>query len=178
MGDCCWLGQVTVDTDKAEVPDAFFFSVFICQVSQTSVLFRIIWGGELPVVGEGQGRVCLQELILYNSMGPDGLHPRILRTLVDVCARPLSNIFERSQTSRELLDEQRNADVTTLRTGLVGLQAFSLTLGPAKIMDESLLEHVKEMSWTWRWRRWLWTVSVYLSRLNHAWPTSLTSVIK
>lgn len=97
-------------------------------------------------MGEGQGRVCLQELILYNSMGPDGLHPRILRTLVDVCARPLSNIFERSQTSRELLDEQRNADVTTLRTGLVGLQAFSLTLGPAKIMDESLLEHVKEMS--------------------------------
>ena len=35
----------------------------------------------------------LQKLDIYMFMGPHGLHPRVLRDLVDVVAKPLSIIY-------------------------------------------------------------------------------------
>ncbi|KAJ7418828.1 hypothetical protein WISP_57464 [Willisornis vidua] len=56
---------------------------------------------QLPV-----NSVILQDLLVklepYKSMGPDGIHPRILKELADVIAKHLLMIFKWSWESREI----------------------------------------------------------------------------
>ena len=68
-------------------------------------------------------------------MGPDGVHPRVLRELVEVVAEPLSIIFERSWTTGEVPEDWRIANVTPVfKKGkrktqvIIGLSASPLSL--------------------------------------------------
>jgi len=45
-------------------------------------------------------------------MGPDGMHPRVLRDLADVIVEPLFIIFERSWRTGEVPEDWRKASVT------------------------------------------------------------------
>ncbi|GAB0179458.1 mitochondrial enolase superfamily member 1 [Grus japonensis] len=86
-------------------------------------------------------------------MGPDGMHPRVLRELADVIAVPLPIIFERSWRTGEVPEDWRKTYVTLVFTkgktedpGNHRPVSFNST--PGKVMEQLILEatskHVEE----------------------------------
>ncbi|RMC13345.1 hypothetical protein DUI87_10880 [Hirundo rustica rustica] len=47
-------------------------------------------------------------------MGPDGIHPRVMRELADELAKPLSIIYHQSWLTGEVLDKWKLANVTPI----------------------------------------------------------------
>jgi len=91
---------VTQDVEKAEVLNDFFASVFNSKCSSHPTQVAEGKGGDWedeapPTVGEDQARDCLRNLKVHKSMGPDEMHPQVLRELVNEVTKPLPIIFER-----------------------------------------------------------------------------------
>ena len=75
----------------------------------------------------------LQKLETHKSVGPDGLHPRVLRELADVVAKPLSIILWQSWLTRDVPVDWRLANVTPIfkkgwKDGPGSYRPISLTL--------------------------------------------------
>jgi len=107
---------VKEDAEKAELPNAFFASVFSAkagfQESQALEVREKACGRDaLPLVEEDCVRGQLSNLDAHKSTGPDGMHPQVLRELADVIAEPLSIIFERSWRTGEVPEDWRKANV-------------------------------------------------------------------
>ncbi len=73
-------------------------------------------------------------------MGPDGLHPRVLRELVGVIAEPLFTIYQGSWLSGEVPEDWRLADVTPVykkgrKENVGNYRTVSLTSVPGKVME-------------------------------------------
>ncbi|GAB0209846.1 mitochondrial enolase superfamily member 1 [Grus japonensis] len=108
---------------------------------------------DLPLVEEDRVREHLGKVDIHKSMSPDGMHPRVLRELADVIARPLSIIFERSWRAGEVPEDWRKANVTPVfekgnKEDPGNYRPVSLTSIPGKVMEQLILgvinKHVEE----------------------------------
>ncbi|GAB0207239.1 mitochondrial enolase superfamily member 1 [Grus japonensis] len=149
---------VTEHAEKAELLNAAFASVFTAkagpQETQSLEVGEKVWRKEdLPLVKEDQFREHLGKLDIHKSMGPNGMHPQVLRELADVIARPLSIIFERSWRTGEVPEDWRKANVTPIfkkgrKEGPGNYRPVSLTSIPGKVMEQLILgvisKHVEE----------------------------------
>ncbi|RMC15503.1 hypothetical protein DUI87_07695 [Hirundo rustica rustica] len=66
------------------------------------------------VIQEKAVRELLGHLGIYKSMGPDGIHPRVMRELADELAKPLSIIYQESWLTGEVPGNWKLANVTPI----------------------------------------------------------------
>ncbi|KAK4809950.1 LOW QUALITY PROTEIN: hypothetical protein QYF61_002907 [Mycteria americana] len=134
---------VTNNAEKAEVLNTFFTSVFTSTVGPQALGTKIQVDANTNPPSVKEELVCelLQEFDPYKLMGPDNIHPRVLRELADVVARLLSINFEKSG---DVPEDWNKANVTPVyKKGLkedpVNNRPISLTSVPVKVMEQILL---------------------------------------
>ncbi|GAB0209804.1 mitochondrial enolase superfamily member 1 [Grus japonensis] len=95
----------------------------------------------------------LHHLDTHKSMGPDEIHPRVLRELAEVLTKPISIIYQQSWIIGEVPVDWKLANVTPIhkkgqKEDLGNYRPVSLTLVPGKVMEQiifsAITRHVQD----------------------------------
>ncbi|PKU42802.1 rna-directed dna polymerase from mobile element jockey-like [Limosa lapponica baueri] len=143
----------TKDEEKAEILNAFFASA---SNSRTSYPQGVQPPGLEDKDGEQNNTPLIQEEVVndllmhldtHKSMGPDGIHPRVLRELAGELTKPLSIIYQQSWSTGEVPDDWRVANVTPIykkgwKDDPGNYRPVSLTSVPGKIMERIILNEL------------------------------------
>ncbi|KAK4808189.1 hypothetical protein QYF61_001221 [Mycteria americana] len=91
----------------------------------------------------------LYHLDIHKSMGPDEIHPRVLKELAEMLTKPLSIIYQQSWLTGEVLVDWRLANVTPIfkkgqKEDPGNYRPVSLTLVPGKLMEQIILSAITQ----------------------------------
>ncbi|GAB0184114.1 mitochondrial enolase superfamily member 1 [Grus japonensis] len=89
----------------------------------------------------------LYHLDTHKSMGLDGIHPRVLRELVEVLTKPFSIIYQQSWLTREVPVDWRLANVMPIykkgwKEDPGNYRPVSLTSVPGNVMEQIIVSAI------------------------------------
>ncbi|KFP91441.1 hypothetical protein N311_11995, partial [Apaloderma vittatum] len=97
-----------------------------------------------PTTHEEMVRNLLLHIDVNKTMGPEGIHPRILRELAGVLIRSLSFIYQQSWLTGEVSADWKTANITSIykqgrKDDPGNYRPVSLTSVPGKLMEQIIL---------------------------------------
>ena len=105
-----------------------------------------------PTIQEEIVSDLLHHIDTHKSMGPDGIHPRVLKELAGVLAKPLS-IYQQSWLTGEVLTDWKLASVTPIykkgrKDDPGNYRPVSLTSVSGKLMEQitlsTIIQHLRD----------------------------------